>query len=70
LLYADSGEVTYDVDYILTDKVGNTFTDTWTITLDTDSVVSIDVPEGVVEITTVVFGTEYGIYTDKCAEEN
>jgi len=67
--YATEGEVEYEVDYILTDKVGNTFTDTWTITLDTDSVVSVVVPEGVDNLA-VVFGTEFGIYTDKCEVED
>jgi len=37
---------TYKVTYTLLDNVGNKFEDTWTITVDTDSVVSIIVPEG------------------------
>ena len=37
---------TYDVTYTLLDNVGNKFEDTWTITVDTGSVVSISVPLG------------------------
>ena len=66
--YATEGTLTYEVNYTLTDNVGNKFEDTWTITVDTDSVVSVTVPKGT-NITTVVFDTEYGIYTDNCAEE-
>ena len=47
LLYATTTEtLTYDVTYTLLDNVGNKFEDTWTITVDTDSVVSISVPLG------------------------
>ena len=44
LLFSDTtdGEVTYDVDYTLVDKVGNKVEDTFVVILDTDSVVSID----------------------------
>ena len=49
LLYAAGGDEptkTYTVEYTLLDNVGNKFEDTWTITVDTDSVVSISVPLG------------------------
>jgi len=47
LIYATTTEtLTYDVTYTLLDNVKNEFKDTWTITVDTDSVVSISVPLG------------------------
>ena len=66
--YATTGTLSYEVIYTLTDNVGNEFEDTWTIVVDTDSVVSVDVPLGV-DIATVVFDTEYGIYTGECDTE-
>jgi hypothetical protein len=48
LFYATETEVEleYEVTYTLLDNVGNKFEDTWTITVDTGSVVSISVPLG------------------------
>ena len=46
LLYAAGGDeptLTYDVTYTVLDNVGNKFEDTWTITVDTDSVIGINV---------------------------
>jgi len=67
--YADAEikTLSYEVNYTLTDNVGNKFEDTWTIIVGTDSVVSVDVPLGT-DIATVVFDTEYGIYTGNCVE--
>ena len=40
LLYATSDTVDHVIDVTIADNVGNTFTDTWTLTFDTDSLVS------------------------------
>jgi len=67
LLYATTTEtLTYDVTYTLLDNVGNKFEDTWTITVDTDSVVSISVPKGTGGAVTM--GEAIYIYTDNCVE--
>jgi hypothetical protein len=42
LLYADTGEVVHVVEVSVADNVGNTFTDTWELTFDTDELVGIE----------------------------
>ena len=67
LLYAAGGDepnLTYDVTYTLLDNVGNKFEDTWTITVDTDSVTNISVPLGTGGAVTI--GTPLYIYEDNC----
>ena len=65
LLYATTTEtLTYDVKYTLLDNVGNKFEDTWTITVDTDSVTNISVPLGAGGAVTM--GTPLYIYEDNC----
>jgi len=52
LLYA--ANIDYKLKFTMTDNVGNAFTDTWTITVDTDSVVSFK--SAVDNTTTIVTG--------------
>ena len=42
LLYADTGEVVHVVDVSIADNVGNTFTDIWTLTFDTDELTTFE----------------------------
>lgn len=67
LVYAAGGdetEVVYDIDVSIKDNVGNEFTDTWTITLDTDSVVSVEFADATVLAADAVAGVWTIDYTD------
>jgi hypothetical protein len=71
LLYADSGEVVvYIIDVSIFDNVDNEFTDTWTLTFDTDSLVGL-VSGGAAD-TEITAGEEwyvdYGCEWEDCAE--
>jgi len=66
MVYADSGEtITYDLDFTMVDNVGNTFEDTWSIEVDTDSVVGFTSVVMLGDVPLVV-----GVYElyDNCAE--
>jgi len=57
MVYADSGEtITYDLDFTMVNNVGNTFEDTWSIEVDTDSVVEFKSDGNVI-------GPDDGVYS-------
>ena len=69
LIYAAGGDeptLTYDVTYTLLDNVGNKFEDTWTITVDTDEVITFD--GGDLTSEPVTMGEALYVYTGYCVE--
>ena len=58
---------TYKVTYTLLDNVGNKFTEDWTITVDTDEVITFD--GGDLTSAAVTMGTALYVYTGNCAAE-
>jgi len=72
LLYATEGTVEHVVDIIIEDNVGNTFTDTWTLTFDTDELTGF-VANGatVIEVDGTCdwdYYVDYGCNWTDCAE--
>jgi len=74
LLYATEAEefVEHVVDITIADNVGNTFTDTWTLTFDTDSLVSFTAGSATPELVEGVcdwdYYVDYGCDWTDCAE--
>ena len=65
LIYATTtATLTYDVTYTLLDNVGNKFEETWTITVDTDEVITFD--GGDLTSEAVTMGTALYVYTGNC----
>jgi hypothetical protein len=57
------------IDVIIEDNVGNEFTDTWTLTFDSDSLVTFDAPGATVTINADgTYSVDYGCTWDGCEE--
>ena len=69
LIWADTGEVVYTIDYSISDNVGNEYTDVWIIVVDIDSVTSFTAFNGDAVITETEAGVEFTLdYNCPCIE--
>jgi len=74
LLYDDPlteniNEGVHVIDVSIEDNVGNEFTDTWTLTFDTDSLVSFDAPGAtVIDLGDGEYSVDYGCDWDGCLD--